>query len=139
MDPIDCIFFQLSKASQAAIRFWGQKIAHLKVTPVQGLVLLFLFNEDGVTSRRLGERAQLDSATLTGILDRMERMDLIKRRPNPDDRRAILVGVTEKGKGVGNELFSMLGKANQEFLEDLSSEENLMLRGLLKRVMMQHA
>ncbi len=134
MNPTDCIFFQLSKAGQAAIRFWGKKIASFNVTPIQGLVLMFLFKEDAITSRRLGERCQLDSATLTGILDRMETLELVKRRPNPEDRRAILVDLTKKGRELGNEVIKMVGRANREFLKNLSSEEELILRGLLRRV-----
>ena len=100
MKPVDCIFFQLSKANQNAVRFWGQKVSGLNVTAVQAMVLAFLFDEDCVSSRDLGERTQLDSATLTGIIDRLEGMGLVERRPNPADRRARLLSLTPEGKAV---------------------------------------
>ena len=76
----DCIFYQLNKANQAGARFLSGKLAPLGVTAVQGVVLSFLSDEDRVTSRKLGQRTKLDSATLTGILDRLEGMELVERR-----------------------------------------------------------
>ena len=130
----ECIFFHLAKANQAAARYWGQKIAPLNVTAVQGMVLNFLSEEDQVTSSNLGERTQLDSATLTGILDRLEGAGLIERKSNPNDRRAILVCLTEKGSSITTEIRKAMEEGNEEFLEVLSEQEKMMLRELLKRV-----
>lgn len=47
----------------------------------------------------LGKKLQITSATMTGILDRLEKMGLVERRPHPDDRRAILVCLTDQGIG----------------------------------------
>jgi len=130
----DCIFFQLAKTSQAATRFWGQQVARFNVTAVQAVVLNFLFEEDGVPSHRLGERTKLDSATLTGILDRLEAMELIERKPHPEDRRAILVCLTAKGKKLAAELRKIMEQANREFLQTLTEEEAAAFKGLLKKV-----
>lgn len=130
----ECIFFLMAKCSQAGSRFWGQRVAHLGVTPVQAMVLAFLAEEDGITSRRLGERVVLDSATLTGILDRLAATDLIERRSNPEDRRSIKIGLTPAGKQVAETIRASLEEANREFLMDMSREEEAMLRGLLRRL-----
>lgn len=130
----ECIFFQLRKATQAGIEFWGKKVAHLKITPVQALVLNFLGEEDATTSHHLGQRLQLTSATLTGILDRLEKMDLIERRPHPEDRRAILVCLTETGARYSAEISELFVEANREFLEGLNGEEEILFRGILKRL-----
>ena len=134
MNVEDCIFFQLAKTSQAATRFWGQKVAQFGVTAVQGVVLNCLSDEDGVTSRHLGERTRLDSATLTGILDRLESMELVERRPNPEDRRAILVCLTRKGKPMATKIRKTAEEANREFLGVLNTAEETELRSLLRRV-----
>jgi DNA-binding MarR family transcriptional regulator len=130
----DCIFFQLAKVNQAAQRFWGHKIAAHSVTPVQGMVLNALLDEDHITSRRLGERIQLDSATLTGVLDRLETLGFVERLPHPNDRRAILVCLTGRGKELTSEIRRNGAEANREFLDCLSSEEEKTLRSLLARV-----
>ncbi len=134
MKPQECIFFQLAKGSQNAIRFWTKKISHLNVTAVQGMVLNFLADEDRITSRELGEMSQLDSATLTGIIDRLEEAELIERRPKPGDRRAILICLTGKGRELADELRKLMIKANREFLFMLSDKEEKTLRSLLKKI-----
>jgi MarR family transcriptional regulator, organic hydroperoxide resistance regulator len=134
MNLDECIFFLLAKCSQTGSRFWAQKVAPLGVTAVQAMVLGFLSEEDLVSSRQLGERTVLDSATLTGILDRLEGVGYIQRRSNPEDRRAIVIGLTAKGKEVADIIRILVEEANREFLAGLSKEEEAMLRGLLKRL-----
>jgi DNA-binding MarR family transcriptional regulator len=134
MNANECIFFQLAKASQKAVRFWGKQIEHLNVTPVQGMLLNFLSEEDRVTSNHLGERTQLDSATLTGIIDRLEAVQLVERKPNPVDRRAILLCLTEKGRTLALRLRKIMEKANREFLSALNDDEEGIFRSLLQRV-----
>jgi DNA-binding MarR family transcriptional regulator len=72
-------------------------VAPLNVTAVQAMVLNALSEQDEETWRDLGEKTRLDSATLTGILDRLESVALVERRSHPIDRRAILVCLTERG------------------------------------------
>lgn len=130
----DCIFFQLSRAGRAGARFWHQKVAPFGVTSTQALVLLALAEKDRVTSRYLGEQTELDSATLTGLLDRLAKSGLIERRPNPVDRRAILVCLTEQGEEIAGRIQAIIETENQAFLAVLTPEEGLVLRSLLKKL-----
>jgi len=132
--PADCIFYQLATASRSGARFWSSKIAGYKVTAVQGMVLNFLHNNDHVTSSELGKKTMLDSATLTGILDRLEATGLLERKQHPDDRRAILVCLTEDGLKMTHKLYPLLKEANREFLQGLSAEEQATLRRLLTNI-----
>ncbi len=91
MQVESCIFFQLYKAGKAGGKFWSKTVAHLKITAVQAMVLNALGDEDRVSSHNLGKRVSLTSATLTGIIDRLEKQRLLERRANEQDRRAILI------------------------------------------------
>ncbi len=91
----DCIFFQLTKASLAGSGFWTRKVEHLGVTASLAMVINFLGEEDRILSRVLRQKLQITSATMTGILDRLEKIGLIERQPHPDDRRAIVVCLTD--------------------------------------------
>ncbi len=135
MRPNQCIFFQLAKASQAGIRHWNESVAKFGVTAVQAMVLIFLTNEDEISSSSLGSRVQLDSATLTGILDRLARAGLIERRDNPNDRRAILICLTEKGRLVGKKIQGLVEPENRSFLSNLTEEEETSFRTLLSKVL----
>lgn len=134
MKSDQCIFFQLAKASQAGARHWNESVGRFGVTAVQGMVLAFLGEEDEVTSGSLGNRAQLDSATLTGIIDRLARAGLVERKDNPDDRRAVMICLTEKGKAVACEIHGLIEPENRSFLSCLTDEENLIFRTLLRKV-----
>jgi DNA-binding MarR family transcriptional regulator len=132
MKGAEDIFFQIAKANQAAVRFWGKRITKFKVTVVQGMILYSLIKEEnGITSKGLGEKTLLDSATLTGVLDRLETGGLTERKPNPGDRRAILIYLTEKGKDVAAKIKEAGIQANKDFLKELSQEDENKLREML--------
>jgi len=134
MKPQDCIFFCLSNVGKKAGRYWKDHVAPFGVTGVQAMVLNFLRDEDGVSSVELGNRAALDSATLTGVLDRLEATELILRRANEGDRRAISVCLTEKGRELAELTTTMIAEANRKYLKNLTSEEVIILRRLLNKL-----
>jgi len=134
MKPEECIFFNLTKAAQAGTKFWAEKVSRYGVTAVQAMAINFLYENDRVTSSNLGKATGLDSATLTGILDRLEDAGLVERAQHPGDRRAIQVCLTAKGREVAAGTHALIEEANKEFLSGLSAGERDELKRLLKKV-----
>jgi MarR family transcriptional regulator, organic hydroperoxide resistance regulator len=134
MDETDCIFFQFAKTYQLSSRFLSQKVSELNLTSVQAMILGFLDMEDQITSSELGKRAELDSATLTGILDRLEAAEFIERRGNPDDRRSIHIHLTAKGKAMAREATRVIAAANTEFLQVLTETQKRDLHGIIQKL-----
>ena len=134
MNVRDCIFFQLIKASQAGAAYWTDRVAHLGVTASQAMVLNFLGEEDRILSRNLGQKLGITSATVTGILDRLEKMALIERQSHPEDRRAILVCLTDPGRQIAMELNAIMVTANQGFLNQFSSQQKAAFRDVLRQI-----
>jgi len=134
MEPQACIFFNLSKANQAALRFLSQKVAEFHITPVQAMVLGFLHREDRVTSSALGKQTELDSATLTGILDRLEHAGHIRRHLHPHDRRSIEIRLTEEGKMLAALSVRAIDEANREFMAAFAPAEKIGLLEMLGRL-----
>ena len=130
----DCIFFQLTKASLAGAWFWTKKVEHLGVTASQAMVLNFLGEEDRILSRVLRQKLQITSATMTGILDRLKKLDLIERQPYPDDRRAILVCLTEKGLRYAKDINKLMVEANEEFLGGFNPKDSRSFSNMLKQI-----
>lgn len=130
----DCIFFQLIKASQAGAAYWTAKVEHLGVTASQAMVLNFLGEEDRISSRHLGQKLGITSATMTGILDRLEKMALVERQSHPDDRRAILVCLSDQGRQIATEINAIMVGANKTFLNRFSPRQNAEIRGVLKQI-----
>jgi DNA-binding MarR family transcriptional regulator len=134
MQEENCIFFQIAKANQTGIKFLNQKILALGITPVQAMVLAFLSEEDRITAGELGKKIELDSATLTGLLDRLEAARLITRQGNPDDRRSIKIHLTPQGRKTGREAGGLIEEANREFLATFTDSEKGLLMDLIKKM-----
>jgi DNA-binding MarR family transcriptional regulator len=79
----------------------------------------------------LGERLFLDSATMTGLLDRLEHAGLIERKAHVTDRRVNRVALTARGRDLQVPLDREMDQLNQDFLGEFSSEERKLLRNLL--------
>ncbi|EAR60318.1 MarR family winged helix-turn-helix transcriptional regulator [Neptuniibacter caesariensis] len=133
LTPQDCIFHLLVKASKAGNRCWKQATADLGLTAVQGKVLNFMHNCGEITASELSKEVAIDNATLTGLLDRLEALELLERHTKSDDRRAILIRLTDQGQTLAEELYQRWQPANEQFLENFSDAETAMLRDMLKR------
>src|SRR5262249_48019874 len=79
-------------------------------------ILTCLWEQDGVHVKDLAQQLCLDSSSLTGHLDRLERIALVVRQDDPDDRRAIRVLLTEKGRHLKDQL-EPIGQELQETLQ----------------------
>ncbi|WP_028469008.1 MarR family winged helix-turn-helix transcriptional regulator [Neptunomonas japonica] len=134
MNIDECIFFSLNSTARKASKFWKQSVSELGVTGVQGLVLHALLEEDQITSVQLGKRVQLDSATMTGVLDRLEQSDLIRRMADIQDRRAVQITLTAAGKEVTEKLQHRLVEANQNYTRNLNDQELKTLKDLLAKL-----
>ncbi len=92
--------FALYAASRALTRAYGPLLEPLGLTYPQYLVLLALWQDDGLSVSQLGERLALDSGTLTPLLKRLEQRGLVGRRRGEDDERVVRVSLTAAGRGL---------------------------------------
>jgi DNA-binding MarR family transcriptional regulator len=90
--------FALYGASRAVVQLYQPLLAPLGITYPQYLVLLVLWESDGASVRRLGERLMLDSGTLTPLVTRLEAAGLVQRRRSSEDARVVGVWLTAAGK-----------------------------------------
>ena len=72
----------------------------LGLTYPQYLVMLVLWERDGVPVKDIGERLFLDSGTLTPLLKRLEAAQLIKRTRSKEDERQVLIALTAQGQAL---------------------------------------
>ncbi|WP_330294499.1 MarR family winged helix-turn-helix transcriptional regulator [Streptomyces sp. NBC_00503] len=117
--------------------------AHADIAEATGLggdrfeVLLRLARHPGRTARInvLAGEMSFSSGGFTRFVDRMERDGLLSRSPDPDDRRAVRVTVTERGHALlGAGLAAHAPGLRTNLLDPLSVEERRMLHGVLDRL-----
>src|SRR5258707_10646355 len=124
----DCLSFYLGKAYQRVTQSAKQRLAPYGVTPVQYALLKVLWERDDQSGAELGERLLLDSATMTGLLDRLEQAGLIERKAHATDRRGNRVVLTARGRDLQAPLDREMDQMNQDFLGELPPETAKFLR-----------
>ena len=86
----------------------------------------------------LARSALITTGAMTSRLDRLERAGLIRRTPDPDDRRGVLVRLTPQGNKIGRQALEKLIATNREFLEPLSEQQSASVAAALKKLLLHH-
>lgn len=97
--------------------------AEVEITPEQWTVLLYLWNKDGVTQQDLCNVTFKDKPSMTRLLDNMEKLYLVVRIPNPDDKRTNMIHLTKKGKEIKEIIRPITLAALKKAIEGLTEEE----------------
>ena len=92
------ICFAVYSAAHAFNRVYKPLLDRLGLTYPQYLVMLVLWERDGVPLKDIGERLFLDSGTLTPLLKRLETAGLVKRTRSTEDERQVLIALTAQGQ-----------------------------------------
>ena len=94
------ICFAVYSAAHAFNRVYKPLLDRLGLTYPQYLVMLTLWERDGVPLKDIGERLFLDSGTLTPLLKRLEAAQLVKRTRSTEDERQVLIALTAQGQAL---------------------------------------
>jgi len=97
-------------------------------------VLMALWEQEGLTQTELAEQLHITPATVTRMLQRMERTGFIQRQPDPLDQRISRVYLTEAGTAVQSQVEAMWKTMETETFGGLSGDEQEILRGYLLRI-----
>jgi DNA-binding MarR family transcriptional regulator len=94
------VCFALYSASRAFTGLYRPVLEELGLTYPQYLVMLVLWERDGLTVSELGARLTLDSGTLTPLLKRLESAGPVQRLRDHLDERRVLVSLTDEGRAL---------------------------------------
>ena len=103
VDPLllgNQICFAVYSTAHAFNRFYKPLLDKLGLTYPQYLVMMVLWERDGVPVKDIGEKLFLDSGTLTPLLKRMEAAGVIKRTRGTEDERQVLIALTPQGHAL---------------------------------------
>jgi MarR family transcriptional regulator, organic hydroperoxide resistance regulator len=92
--------FAVYSTAHAFNRVYKPLLDKLGLTYPQYLVMLVLWERDGVPVKAIGERLLLDSGTLTPLLKRLEAAELVRRTRSTADERQVLIALTSKGEAL---------------------------------------
>lgn len=99
--------FALYSATHSLTRAYRNALESTGITYTQYLVMLALWENNQLTVKSVADRLDLDSASLTPILKRLEVAGLLTRQRNKADERVVEIALTEKGHSLQDEVASI--------------------------------
>lgn len=128
----------ISQIHQVSQRVWYDILSRNGLEDLagaRGRVIFALWNEDNIPIKKLVEKTSLDKATLSGIIDRLERDGYVKRIPSPDDKRATLISRTGKDEIFKSKIPEVSKQQNKLFYKGFSTSEIKEFEEYLKRIL----
>ncbi len=145
LDPSACeVFLHLMQAGDDAFRVVDSHLAEHHISQGRFMVLMLLLNKvtrspHPRTPAELADLAHVTRATMTGLVDTLERDGLVKREPDPDDRRMMSVTLTPKGQALLEAILPPHFKRMAALMQPLTEAERKTLVDLLKKIRSQAA
>jgi DNA-binding MarR family transcriptional regulator len=132
----DVIFYSLESASKAYRRFAQARLyaAGIDITIDQWLVLKTIHESADVTLQQVGTAVFKDFASVTRIVQVLERKGLLRRKPHPNDGRRSELTLTRSGVSVIRRVEPVAQAYRSEALNGIDAEEVARLRAVLKRI-----
>lgn len=137
-DPSDCPYYLISRVTlvvTSALKKGFSDAGIDAVKPAYLGVLIALWRADGVKVIELGRLAGLEPSTMTGLLDRMERDGLAYRAADPNDRRVLLIYLTDSGRNVQKTVLKVLNKVLSNVFSGISFQEVSQVMNLMRQVL----
>lgn len=131
------------KTELEALDFLLSQVCRLHYTRAQSLleaigvyrgqppVLHILQEQEGLTQSELAARLDLAPATVTKMLQRLEKAGFVQRQTDAEDQRVSRVSLTDAGRAIQADVAAALGQLAQETFSDFTIEERVVLRRLL--------
>lgn len=98
------------------------------------MILELLYNKGPQPVQKISETLSIPSGSITYVVDKLEKKGLVKRQPNPNDRRASTVVLTEEGRALFDKIFPKHVETISENLSFITNEEKEQLTHLLKQI-----
>ena len=137
MNLDQCINFLLTGAQHRVFQDLKKDLEPFDLTPIQYGVLKCIWQFDFHNPKEIAEYLGIENSTISGILDRMEKKDLIERKIDRDDRRFVYIDLTKTGKELEEPVSKVIETFNEETLSIFTKEEASQLRDMLQKIMRQ--
>jgi len=138
INPKECPYYLISRVSLVVTAALKKEFASSgvgQVKPAYLGVLMSLWQEDGLKVIELGKKAGLEPSTMTGLLDRMERDELVARTADTRDRRVLRIYLTKIGRQVRDPVLKAVERVLSEIFAGIPQDEIAQTKQLLRRVL----
>jgi DNA-binding MarR family transcriptional regulator len=126
--------FLLAQLGAHAASQFAERLRVLDLTPADAGILRLLRVASGLSQQEMGRRLGIHPSRLVAILDNLEKLGFLERRPNPDDRRLYSLHLAKSGEEVLGRIGKVAREHQDALLAALSDEERSALGALLLRI-----
>lgn len=130
--------FLITKIKQLQGRIFEKLLAAHNISEfngAQGRILFVLWEKDNIPISELARQTGLAKTTLTSMLHRMEKQELLERISSPLDRRTVSIRLTKTASSLEKQYKQVSDEMNQIFYRGFTNDEVLALETALKRVL----
>ncbi len=122
--------FLMRSAMKKIDRYLSFQLEEYGISVPQSFILFALLEEDGSTLKEIGTKAQIDSSSMTVLVDKLENEGFLERKLDSQDRRAIRVFLTPKGRDLAEKVLELALNFNRRLQEALGDTEDSFQQGL---------
>lgn len=130
--------FLIAQIHQRSGRIFNKKLKDYQIdeiNPAQGRILFPLWQRDGISIQELSRLTSLGKSTLTSMLDRLEADGFLIRVPSKEDRRKILIFLTDKDRAMRRTYDKVSQEMIALFYRDFSEDEKEAFESFLQRIL----
>jgi MarR family transcriptional regulator, organic hydroperoxide resistance regulator len=129
------LFLEMNQAQHAAMKWLDRACLETAgATAAQITALFHLRQQDGCLLKELNELLMLDKSAITGMVNRLSKLGLVRRAPCASDARAVRVFITPKGRRCAEKALPILAEANQRLTGGFSDAEVTIVHQFLSAV-----
>jgi DNA-binding MarR family transcriptional regulator len=126
--------YLLARLGESSRRRFKEALEPEGLHPRHFGVMTMVGAQPGMSQQQLHEKTAIDPSSMVSVIDELEAMGLAERRPDPEDRRARTIFLTERGQQTLDRVRSLVGELQREFFRALTAEERRTLHGLLRKL-----
>lgn len=132
--PSPSLTLALLQAREASMAFFRPWLNKNGLTEQQWRVIHILRLQGGMESYQLAEQACVLTPSIAGILSRLEKKELVRRQRLMEDRRRVMVVLTEKGQKCFDKMIDEINSSHLDLLKIFGAKEFMTLRILLRKL-----
>ncbi|KQS96611.1 MULTISPECIES: MarR family transcriptional regulator [unclassified Rhizobium] len=117
------LFDALSSVNRKLRALFDARVKERGLTLSRARALFALSKRDGLNQRELAEELGIETPTIVRLLDGMEKQGFIERRIEASDRRAKQIHMTERGRGIADEIDKLACEIRQQVLDGVDAKD----------------
>jgi DNA-binding MarR family transcriptional regulator len=128
------VAFLLSQLGYHSARLWKGRLAPLGLDPRHVMLLRHIADDEGRSQHALGEALRIPPSRMVALVDSLEERGLLRRRPNPNDRRVRTLHLTPDGRRLLGKIMEISLEHEEQLCTGLQPAEREQLITLLGRL-----